>query len=246
MQMTGTPEQTVLKREQLDAFDFDGFVESQNLALRTLLSAHQVALAPQNYIVDIGGGCGYFARQISDLHPRIKVYETDLKSIETCRANGIEAHLNDATHPRIEGNERLICLNLILHHLIGNGEAATRQLQQAAIKHWKNQYLFVHEYCYESFFGGELSGRLIYLITSSRLLSLVGKLVSKFIPSLRANTFGVGVRFRSSPEWIKFFKQSGFKTLGVVHGESEDISLARRLLLIKSIRRDSFLIKFGN
>jgi hypothetical protein len=62
------------------------------------------------------------------------------------------------------------------------------------------------------------------------------------MPSLKANTFGVGVRFRSGNEWTKIFDNSGFVVEAELKGEEEFISLPRRLLLIKSIRRDSFLL----
>lgn len=240
-----TPEQVVLSREQLEAFDFDGFVESQHNALRFLLNMWSIKFQADDYIVDVGGGRGYFARRIQEIHGKVKVYETDPKSIDRCLALGIEAHMVDALRPIVVGDEKLVCLNLILHHLIGDDEVGNKRLQESALLPWKDQYIFVHEYCYQSFWGRNWSGRLIYEITSSRLLSAVGKFVANFAPSLRANTFGIGVRFRSSIEWVKFFEQRGFRVLGVVAGEEEVISPARRVLFIKSIRRDSFLIKFN-
>ena len=243
MKVTDTPQQVTLGRTQLDEFDFDGFVEYQYYALKTFVDRDEIRLAPDDVIVDIGGGHGYFARKVSEMHPRVKVYETDPKSIEHCRKIGIEAHLVDALYPVLSGDEKLACFNLILHHLIGRNEADTARLQAAALTPWKQHYVFVNEYCYESFVDHTLSGRLIWAITSSRVLSAIGKFVGRFVPSLRANTFGVGVRFRSSPEWVAFFARAGFHVVGIVEGEVEQVSLARRLLMIKSIRRDSFLLQ---
>jgi len=44
-------------------------------------------------------------------------------------------------------------------------------------------------------------------------------------------------------EWCKLFESLGFKVVGTKIGEEEFVSLPRRLLLIKNIRRDSFLLK---
>lgn len=238
-----TPQQVTLDRSQLDEFNFKGFVEYQFHALKTFFDRGLMRLAPSDCIVDIGGGCGYFAKKISELHPRVKVYETDPKSVEHCHATGVEAHLVDALDPMLVGDEKLVCFNLILHHLIGRNETETAQLQAAALMPWKRCYVFVNEYCYQSFVDHTMSGRLIWAITSSRVLSAMGKVVGRFVPSLRANTFGIGVRFRSSPEWVAFFENAGFRVVAIVDGEVEPVSLARRLLFIKSIRRDSFLLQ---
>lgn len=237
------PQQVILADTQLDEFDFDGFVEYQYHALKTFMDRGDIRLAPGDYIVDIGGGRGYFSKKVSEMHPRVKVYETDPKSIEHCRKIGVEAYLVDALAPVLTGEEKLVCFNLILHHLIGRNEAETARLQSAALLPWKQHYVFVNEYCYESFVDHTLSGRLIWAITSNRLLSVIAKFVARILPSLNANTFGVGVRFRSSAEWVTFFARSGFRVVGIVKGEVEPVSLARRLLLIKSVRRDSFLIQ---
>ena len=62
------------------------------------------------------------------------------------------------------------------------------------------------------------------------------------VPSLRANTFGVGVRFRAADEWSKLFRQAGYEVVASQRGSDERVSLGRRMLLIKSCRRDSFVL----
>jgi hypothetical protein len=151
--------------------------------------------------------------------------------------------VGDALHLNKQGDEGIVCFNLILHHLVANTEATTKQLQSNAIVGWKGDgvKVFVNEYIYESWFAG-FSGWLIYQITKNRILSLLGRAISQFVPSLRANTFGVGVRFRSRNEWHRMFEKAGFRLVGEVQGENEFISFPRRLLLIREIRRDSFLL----
>ena len=67
-------------------------------------------------------------------------------------------------------------------------------------------------------------------------------MASKLMPLLKANTFGVGVRFRSYDEWMQLFQEAGFSVVKTELGRKEIVSLPRRLLLIKQIRKDSFLI----
>src|SRR3546814_14279285 len=76
-----------------------------------------------------------------------------------------------------------------------------------------------------------------YVYTSCHTVSLHGALPI----SLRANTFGMGVRFRSHKEWRQLFAEAGFHVLDMRTGRNERISPPLRGLLIKAIRRDSFV-----
>ncbi|MDO8501390.1 MAG: hypothetical protein Q7S20_06075 [Gemmatimonadaceae bacterium] len=111
---------------------------------------------------------------------------------------------------------------------------------------WKGNadFIFVNEYIYDSYWS-DLSGALIYRITSSRFLSALGRIVAKVIPSLRANTFGVGVRFRDHQGWSELFQSLGYGVVGYRRGTEEVVSLPRRLLCIKSCRRDTFVLRAG-
>ena len=71
----------------------------------------------------------------------------------------------------------------------------------------------------------------------------MGKLLAKVVPSFKANTFGVGVRFRSHREWSQLFDDAGFEVIDRKFGRPEIVALPLRFLLIKTIRRDSFLLK---
>ena len=174
----------------------------------------------------------------------LDIDENSISSLKNVGAHNIEALVADALNPPMFGDEKVVTINLILHHLVGQSEEVTRGLQKSALKVWrgKTDFIFINEYIYESFIGN-LSGRLIYYITSSAALSLVGSFVSKFVPSLRANTFGVGVRFRSHSEWLELFEQCGFRVTDCRYGESEFISLPRRILFISGIKRNSYLLR---
>lgn len=237
-------EQQILSQDQINAFCHDLFVEDQVRDFIALLGAS--INSSSGKIVDVGGGYGFFASAIQNrMNLLVRVLDTDTQSIDFCKQNGIEAAYGDALNPAIIGDENLICFNLILHHLVGKSEDETRNLQGRALSVWSSnaRAIFVNEYIYESFVVNNISGWLIFQITSSSILSMVGRFIAKFIPSLQANTFGVGVRFRSHEEWRGLFASVGFDVIDTVIGKEESISLPRRLLLIKSCRRDSFLLK---
>ena len=234
--------QNKLSNEQIEAFYHDGFVEDQTRHFIRLLGP---GAGDGRVVADVGGGCGFFARRLAHLTGRkVRVIDTDPASIEASRRAGVDAVLGDALDPKAAGDEDVVTFNLILHHLVGPSEKATRELQTRALSAWRPRAraVFVNEYIYESF-AGTFSGWLIYRITKSRILSWIGRAVSLVLRSLRANTFGVGVRFRSHEEWRRLFDAAGYEVESAVIGERESVSLPRRLLLIKTIRRDSFLLR---
>lgn len=237
---TADETQRHLSAAQVEAFYHDIFVAEQ--------VRHFVELAPGRGagldVVDVGGGCGYFARHaMQDSSARVRVLDADPASVAACRAAGVEAEQGDALSLRSDLRADVASFNLILHHLVAASEPATRSLQQQALAAWRDRarVLFVNEYVYESYLPGA-SGRLIYAITSSRLLSALASAVARWVPSLRANTFGVGVRFRSHAEWERLFERAGWRVAERRLGTPEGVSTARRMLLIKTIRRDSFLL----
>ena len=240
--------QITLAQSQIEAFDHEDFHESQANDFIKLTNNN---INKNKYVVDVGGGVGYFAKSLNDKTGiSVRVIDSNVLSIEKVKKiknKNIEGIVGDALNPVIKGDESVICYNQILHHLIGSNEAETRMLQKQALLAWKNTNIsiFINEYIYESFVGN-LSGRLIYEITSNKFLSTIGAAIGRIIPSLKANTFGVGVRFRAKDEWIKIFEECGFTLSSMSYGEEEYVSIPRRLLLIKQARRDSFLLVKSN
>jgi hypothetical protein len=231
--------QRVLSANQLGSFYHSQFVSDQIDHFTSLIGSEAGRL-----VLDIGGGVGFFAQ---GLHERlglpVRVVDLDPVSIEKCRQRGIDAVQSDATGIVPTGDESVVCFNLILHHLVGSDARSTWKLQSKALALWRSQRVkvFVNEYIYESFVPG-FSGALIYGITSSKWLSTVARLVSKIVPAFRANTLGVGVRFRGEAEWVKLFREAGFTVEGRITGQRERVDLPLRALLIRSINRSSFLL----
>lgn len=235
-------EQATLSDEQLKAFYHECFVEDQTRDFHSLVGA---STDSTEQVIDVGGGCGFFASRLTEVTGRkVKVIDADTVAIQACGRLGVEATLGDALDPPFMGNENIVTFNLILHHLIGSSEPVTRELQVKALAAWRSNssLVFVNEYIYESFVGN-FSGWIIYQITKNQVLSWIGSKLGKLIPALRANTFGVGVRFRAHEEWCRLFSQAGYNVAACSLGRDEDVPFPLRLMLIKAIRRDSFLLK---
>lgn len=238
--MTAAAQQR-LSEEQIAEFYHDEFVQDQARDFRELVPLSK----SDGVVVDIGGGVGFFAERLqAELGHAVRVIDMDSESVARCQARSVPAQVGDALAPPVAGDEACVCFNLILHHLVGADEATTHNLQSRALEVWqgKTPSIFVNEYIYESYFA-RISGRLIFEITSSKVLSAFGKQVAKVVPALRANTFGVGVRFRSHDEWRDVFAGAGFMVERVRIGHEEPVRLPLRLLLIKSIRRDSYYLR---
>jgi hypothetical protein len=234
--------QKTLSARQIEAFYHDEFVEDQARHFASLLGDSDVR---DRLVIDVGGGVGHFAKRLTGLlECRVRVLDTDAASVEACRGKGLEAIRGDALNPTLSGDESIVSFNLILHHLVGATEQRTLELQRRALEVWRPfvRSVFVNEYIYESYLD-DLSGRLIFHITKSRALSWMAGIVSKVVPAFRANTFGVGVRFRAHDEWRRVFASAGYDVKASVTGDEELIALPLRLLLIRQIRRDSFLLQ---
>jgi hypothetical protein len=234
--------QRTLSDEQIAAFYHDEFVEDQ---ARHFVELAGAGAAGSKVVVDVGGGCGFFARRLAaTTHWVVRVLDTDNVSVETCQRAGVPAVCGDALRPQIVGDEEIVSFNLILHHLVADSERSTFDLQRAALAAWRSQAraVFVNEYIYESYWHN-LSGWLIFQVTRSRILSRIARLVAAVVPSFRANTFGVGVRFRAHGEWRQLFAAAGYDVKATALGEEEKVALPLRALLIRCIRRDSFLLE---
>lgn len=233
--------QVVLDADRIEKFYHDAFVQTQ---VEHFVNVCLPALKPEPRVVDVGGGCGFFARDLaSSCGARCLVIDTDPESVRRASLTGVEAIVGDALEPPIDGTEDAVCFNLILHHLVAGTNRETTNLQASALDAWRGSgaVLFVNEYIYDSLWG-DAAGRLIYAVTSNRVASWLGSVIATVVPTLRANTFGVGVRFRGEKSWRRLFERSGWRVAGYARGAEEVVSLPRRLLMIRSCRRDSFVL----
>ncbi|HEY0117092.1 MAG TPA: class I SAM-dependent methyltransferase [Allosphingosinicella sp.] len=228
--------QRTLCPEQVRAFHLDIFVTDQ---VRDFAA---ISPCTEGGITDMGGGCGYFARELARRLPSATLTVTDVDdaSLAVCATLGVATIKADAFFYKPQ-MEECGCFNLILHHLVGGGESATRALQVGALNNWRGRHVFVNEYIYDAWIG-DLAGRLIYALTSTSALSFARRAVGKLFPALNANTSGVGVRFRSRRAWERLFREAGFEVTASTRGSSEHVHWLLSPL-VHEIRRDSFMLR---
>lgn len=238
-------DQKALDDQQIAEFYHENFVKDQVRDFGQLLGSRDLE---GSRLIDLGGGIGHFAAGIRATYGcQATVLDSDPASVAACHLRNIPAVLGDALTADVASDFDLASLNLVIHHLVGKDFFATRHLQ---VKVLNNQIsgsgptmIFVNEYIYDSFVYAELASRVIFGITSSATLSAIGRRIARFVPSLSANTFGVGVRFHSYAGWRQIFEEAGWRLGAHARGVEEHISLPRRVaFLLKSCRRDSFVL----
>jgi SAM-dependent methyltransferase len=244
-------QQRILPQSAIDAFDTPEGMAEQLQHFKSLLGFNPRSVFS---LLDVGGGTGFFASAIQTKFPYAEITILDLneQSVMKGKQLGLNAIHGSILDPPAEVRGRkfdVVSFNLIFHHIIGGDESSTFDLQSRALTQVRgllaNQgQMFVHEICYEGRLFPDLSARLIYEITASRCLSKVLRLVGRAIPALRANTAGIGVRFRPTRGWMALANRSGLEVVNACQGEPEGHSWLRRiLLLIREVRRQSLLLR---
>ncbi|MDB2668338.1 class I SAM-dependent methyltransferase [Alphaproteobacteria bacterium] len=160
--------------------------------------------------LDVGGGVGVFAEHVAKLQEgtQIDVIEPGTEAHGKFRkSEGIK--LIKGYFPNIKLSQKydFVLFNLVLHHMLDENHFKTRELQRAALREAakilkKNGVIVVQENIYDPLFGRDLSGRLIYYFTRS-------KIFEKIFRRLGANTAGEGVSFNSDKEWEAIMTESG-------------------------------------
>ena len=234
-------QQRVLKTEQVEEFYLDLFVTTR---VRDAVDFVEETKQPVNKVVDIVGDTGFFANALAQkTGPDAQIVEIDPSLAEACVEHGRPAESRESLNSVQCGGEDIVSSNLTLHHPVAAFHTETEVLQKRANAVWqrKAMAMFVNKYLYESCIGNAL-GWLIYRFISSQPLSALGQEVVKFVLSLRANTCSIGVRSRADQELTDLFYGLGFTVAAYRIGPEENVSLARRILIIKSCRRDSYLL----
>jgi hypothetical protein len=199
--------------------------------------------------LDVGGGNGKLADRLLSAYPEAEGTVLDNSDLLLSM---------NVFHPRkttlLRGAEELASLkqrydlvlfNWVLHHLVdGTSYRRTREnirgvLSTASTLLAPNGRLSVYENLYQGWLLPDAPGRIIFGLTSSRLLASVAKRGG-------ANTAGVGVCFLSRRQWHQTFSAAGLEVLR--EAEPDDYiwptRLSWRLLLhIKHIRCGHFWMR---
>jgi len=242
-----TPSANVPKLTDSQLRDFDIEYVTPEMWERTESWFSQAFPEGEFSFLDVGGGNGRFTDSLLERFPKARGVLID---------NGAPLLLANKTHPRktvicesatnlerrFEGQEfDLICFNWLLHHLVLRSYDATCRLQLQTIAAARNLLssrgkICVFEDLYEGIFLDTLPSRIIYQLTSSRILS-------PLIKRMGANTAGCGVCFHSLSQWDEFFREGKLAIEQFHTYEKWPVSQLRRIALhLGSARIGQYLL----
>ena len=229
-------EQRILKRKALDAFDTNEGVAEQIAHFKLCYEYNRDS---KFTLLDIGGGGGYFISALQREYPNMRatILDLDNLAIEKAASNGLNGIVGSVLNPPSQLTSQkfdVICFNLVLHHIIATKDSDTRKLQSLALFNARaissvGGSIFIHEICYEGRFFSGSSSAIIFHILTNALLSKMTLFISKYVPSLKANTLGVGVRYRAYDAWVKLIKLSGYNIAQECKSGKEGHSFVRRV-----------------
>lgn len=165
--------------------------------------------------LDVGGGNGVFADRLLAAYPKSTGMVLDNSAVLLSRnvPNPRKATICTSAENVATLNHRfdLISVNWVLHHLVGHSYRESRQHQLSTLQALRGLLtergrVSIYENNYLGWVLPDLPGRLIFELTSSKLLSsVVGK--------MGANTAGVGVCFLSKRQWFETVGKAGYQLL---------------------------------
>lgn len=199
-----------LDTEQTEAFNVEYVDATLWQHLYPLYARH---LNRPSRFMDVGGGNGKFADRLIQSFPESEGVNLE-PAINLIAANNPHPRkmLSPMTLQQLDGDRcgqfDLVCLNWVLHHLVTDRWAASRQcqidaLQKIAAVMAPGASLIVLENVYDGLVIDEGPSKLIHALTASTALQGLVKRAG-------ANTAGVGVCFHSLKGWQDIFTAAGF------------------------------------
>lgn len=200
------------KHQEYKFVEWSKSVTEENYDVNRILEEIESNNLTSINVLDVGGGVGSVAGVIARADPRCVV---DVIESSTLACNSFLLHervnllRGDYLATIFSKKYDYIIFRTVLHHLIDQSEFETREIQvEALIKARKNLAIkgtiFVLENIYKPLFGNDLTGRIIFLLTSSKKFAWLFRIMG-------ANTAGTGVRFRSLAAWEKLIIESGLR-----------------------------------
>ena len=189
--------------------------------------------------LDVGGGNGMFADRVlaAYRHSKGTVLDNSEVLLSRNQPNERKSIILDSVENvgRIGRKYDIIFLNWLLHHVVSESYAQTRQNQRWALSAanallTKRGRVSVFENVYDGILIESLPGWIIYQLTSSRALKGITH-------RLGANTAGVGVCFLSRKQWLSTFDDAGLDVLNCTEPDSWTWGLPQMLRICLLVRR---------
>jgi SAM-dependent methyltransferase len=234
-----------LTDEQLKAFDHFALA-NYGLEQTVRRMVEEVAPTQAFSFLDVGGGNGRFSDFILEKFPRSSGTVVDNSSFlaEKNRPHPSKSVVvADATAlpPEITGRTYdIVFCNFFLHHLITGSYAGSREMQHRMLRALRGLVaprgcLFIIEELKDGFVHPDLSVRLIFSLTRSRLLS-------PMMRRLGANTAGVGVAFFSTRGMQRSLERCGYRVDRTHDCHERPRFVWRALLALRSHQSGAIII----
>ena len=229
-----------LDNAQLDYLDYDYVTGDKWQSLKGCMERDFGSESLR--ILDLGGGNGRLADRLTAAYENVEVTVLDNselllgKNRPHPRKRLVLASIANAENELRNQRYDLICVNWVLHHLIGDTPSETDALVDEALSTSRNLLsdngrISVFEHMYDGILVDDLPGQLIYRITKSRILAEPAR-------RMGANTAGVGVRFRSKRAWKNTFDRLGLTVLRYCDADPREMKLSWRVCLHMTNLRD--------
>jgi SAM-dependent methyltransferase len=202
-----------LDDSQVEAFDTEYVDEDRWALIKKRIDAD----FPEGdfTFLDLGGGTGRFADRLLSNYPKAVGSVLDNSEVllgrnqQNERKEIICDSVADLT--KVTKKYDLVCIHWLLHHLIGDSYAGTRDnqlrtLRNLALLMTVRGRVSLFENNYVGWLMTDLPGRLIYQVTASRVVAAIAR-------RMGANTAGVGVCFLSKRQWFQTIRESGLSVL---------------------------------
>ena len=214
-------------------------------------SAERFAKEDSFSILDVGGGSGKFIDSMLDEYPNATGIVLDnaqaLLEKNSTRPNKriVQGSAEDIENLFLDERFDLITFHWVLHHFVIGDYKTTGAMVQNVLNACVNRLaangrVSVFENMYDGWLLTDLPGRIIYTLTSAKLIAPVTR---KF----GANTGGVGVCFRSQRQWNQMLQSAGLEKVAYADGNLFRKSAMRRYVLhMGNVRCGHFWMKSLN
>lgn len=185
--------------------------------------------------LDIGGGNGLFSDRVLEIFPNSTCLLIDNSEVllsrnkVSNRKTLLNISIEDISDILINQKFNLVCLNLVLHHLVGNDYKGTIINIQKTLKIAKDHLcsdgiISIYENLYDGYIIDNSPSHIIFNLTSCTL-------IAPLIRKLGANTAGCGVCFLSKKKWFDVLSGTGLTSIDVEEYTAKKFSLFKKVFL---------------
>ncbi|MCM1047003.1 MAG: class I SAM-dependent methyltransferase [Clostridiales bacterium] len=206
-------------------------------------------------ILDIGGGAGYFAKELlrrvtakDSKVCRIDIYVIDTHRYDTWNDNDESIHFIEGDAMDIElicggGTLDYIFCNMFFHHLLGDSFKQSEMFRKDLINKMKKVLkaggkIGIIDNINDGLLWDQASCRILYFLTATK-----NPIVVKVCKRMGSNSAGVGVCMLSRKMWHELVNGAGMRIIDSTDSEPDKLKIFKKICLLnKSYRKFNLMI----